>query len=269
MAFATACALPPEPRPPATGESRLVDSTYRPAPVRPSLTAEPPRWNRVPAKFLPPLVLHPDRSPRDRTGEVEGAGKDGTGDAPPARRHDPWALGFQAGYPAQTGIDEVIQGDAPRHENDVYLALSLVRQFRPFDLLGTEFRLEGEFNQIAVLESERDHEPYGQTNVFLTLRYLGDDLPWSEDLQTTLAIGEGISYAWEIPDVEFDRNGEDDVGNILNFLMFEISAKKPASRWDFYFRLSHRSGAGGVLSPDGVVHGSNVLFLGVRYGFGG
>jgi hypothetical protein len=179
-----------------------------------------------------------------------------------------WAVGLQAGYPASTGIDEVLLGSAPRHRGDVYTGLSLIHQCRPFDLAGVGLRFELEIDQTAILESARDKKPYWQTNAFFSMRYLGEELPWSRRVATSVAISEGASYNWKVSDVELARNGKDDVGKLLNFLMLDISARKARSRYSVYFRIAHRSGGAGYLAEGDVIHGSNALLLGLRIDLG-
>ena len=85
--------------------------------------------------------------------------------------------------------------------------------------------------------------------------------PWNGDIQTTLAIGEGLSLASKTPVIEAQRNTR--TSKLLNFLVIEGTLAMPArSQITLVLRLNHRSGFYGFF--DGVRAGSNFVSLGIR-----
>ena len=84
--------------------------------------------------------------------------------------------------------------------------------------------------------------------------------PWNAYLNTTLAIGEGISDATEVPKLE----QEDGASQWLNYLLFEVTFALPKyPEWAIVGRIHHRSGFFGALAPNG----SNVVAAGIKYRF--
>lgn len=104
-------------------------------------------------------------------------------------------------------------------------------------------------------------------NLFFTLRWL--PFPWDRHLDTSVAVGEGLSYATRVPAVERDLHGEvvgldSPTSKLLNYLMLEVAFGLPSHpRWDLNVRLHHRSGAFGLFND--VHGGSNTVCVGLRY----
>ena len=118
---------------------------------------------------------------------------------------------------------------------------------------------EGNFTQHSGLQS---HQEFNALFIFRWLRF-----PWNETLRTSFAIGDGLSYAAETPDLEAELQLNDGGTNqLLNFLILELTFAHPSwKHWSLLGRVHHRSGIFGVF--DGVDGGSNILALGVRYSF--
>jgi hypothetical protein len=105
-------------------------------------------------------------------------------------------------------------------------------------------------------------QTHWEFDVSLALRWL--PFPWDDVLDTSFAIGDGISYATRIPEIEAERN--DKTARLLNYLMVELAFAPPSQpNWSVFLRVHHRSGVHGLFN--GVSGGSNFLALGVRYGF--
>ena len=89
--------------------------------------------------------------------------------------------------------------------------------------------------------------------------------PWNDTVRTSIAAGEGISYASSIPKIEQERS-PDKTAHLLNYLMLELELAPPDDpRWSVFTRIHHRSGVFGLY--DGVSKGSNILAAGVRVRF--
>jgi hypothetical protein len=88
--------------------------------------------------------------------------------------------------------------------------------------------------------------------------------PWNRLLLTSLAVGQGLSYATAIPPLE--SRYHDTTSQLLGYLMFEVRlALPPLPRFGVVGRIHHRSGASGLFND--VVSGSNGVGLGVTFRF--
>lgn len=87
---------------------------------------------------------------------------------------------------------------------------------------------------------------------------------WNKWVNTSLAIGEGISYASSIPWLEKKTNVN--TKRLLNYLMLEATLAPPIyPKLQLVIRIHHRSGAYGLYRAGNT--GSNAVGLGLRYLF--
>ena len=106
------------------------------------------------------------------------------------------------------------------------------------------------------------YQKHWETNAALVLRWL--KFPWDRHVDSSFAIGDGISYASEDPQIEVDKLGR--TSKILNYLLLELECAIPdQDKWSVFMRIHHRSGIYGLI--DGVSGGSNMLTGGVRLRF--
>jgi hypothetical protein len=87
--------------------------------------------------------------------------------------------------------------------------------------------------------------------------------PWNRYIETTAAIGEGLSWATQIPALEKADPTNSDNSQLLNYILLEVTFAIPESPWSLVTRIHHRSGAWGLLGHSG----SNILEAGIRYRF--
>jgi hypothetical protein len=88
--------------------------------------------------------------------------------------------------------------------------------------------------------------------------------PWNDFIVTTTAVGEGLSYATEIPNVEKRKNRNE--SKLLNYIFIELTFALPSEPdVALVARLHHRSGVFGLFN--GVRDGSNFLGAGLRWRF--
>ncbi len=114
---------------------------------------------------------------------------------------------------------------------------------------------------VAVRSGSNEHTIY-EFNPYLAFRWA--NLPWNHYINTSLAIGEGISYATSVPSLE--KKANEDTKRLLNYLMLEATFASPRyPRLQLVARVHHRSGAFGLYHAGNT--GSNVLGLGIRYLF--
>jgi hypothetical protein len=90
------------------------------------------------------------------------------------------------------------------------------------------------------------------------------EFPWNDYVNTSVAVGEGISYYTEVSNVE--KKDEENAQNALNYLMFELALGLPQyPKWDLVLRIHHRSSVFGLVGPSGS--GSNFICGGIKYRF--
>jgi hypothetical protein len=140
-------------------------------------------------------------------------------------------------------------------EDSYTFGVSVSKQFAEW----TRFmRWEGELQVLKHFGEQNHWEFTGSVN----LRWVV--FPWNEYVETSMAIGEGLSWATEIPALEKKAdppNGEN--SQLLNYILLEVTFAIPESPWSLVTRIHHRSGAWGVFGDKG----SNILEAGIRYRF--
>lgn len=105
----------------------------------------------------------------------------------------------------------------------------------------------------------REHTIY-EVDPYIAFRWA--NFPWNYTINTSFAIGEGISYASSYPSLEKKSNVN--TKRLLNYLMLEATVASPYyPRLQVVARIHHRSGAYGLYHAGNT--GSNVIGLGVRY----
>ncbi|MFO7495503.1 MAG: hypothetical protein R6X05_07710 [Desulfobacterales bacterium] len=165
----------------------------------------------------------------------------------------PWTLlGYGALYTRDRLEDIFLLGHSL--EDSYLVALALNREFaRTGKFLGWE----GE-GQVVRHFGDQDHFEF---NALVVARW--HHFPWDRRLNTTLAVGEGLSWATETPELE--KKNHSHATQLLNYLMFELTLAPPGSRWYWSGRIHHRSGVFGLF--DGVHGASDFIGMGVGYRF--
>lgn len=86
--------------------------------------------------------------------------------------------------------------------------------------------------------------------------------PWNDYVKTTIAVGDGPSFATEPPKLE--KKNFDESKRLQNYVFLELTFGLPRfPQWDFVIRIHHRSGVFGALGGSG----SSVPALGIKYKF--
>jgi hypothetical protein len=89
-------------------------------------------------------------------------------------------------------------------------------------------------------------------------------LPWDAYVDSSVAVGAGLSHFSKISTIEQERNPKQ--ARTLGYLGVEITAAPPQTKhWEGVFRIHHRSG--GYELINGVKGGSNYIVLGARRSF--
>jgi len=94
-----------------------------------------------------------------------------------------------------------------------------------------------------------------------TLRWL--TFPWDRHINTSAAVGLGLSYATDLPEFEVQDNGTSN--RWLVYVLVELTAILPSiPKWQFVVRVHHRSAAFGLFE-DNLKGASNAVGVGMKY----
>ena len=169
-----------------------------------------------------------------------------------ARSANPWYVTVVGGVYSGSQLLEI---PARLDLRDSYtFGVSVSKQFAEW----TRFmRFEGEL-QVLKHFGEQDHWEFTGS---LNLRWVV--FPWNRHIETTVALGEGLSWATQIPALEKADPTNSDNAQLLNYILIEVTFAIPESPWSLVTRIHHRSGVFGLFGHSG----SNILEAGIRYRF--
>jgi hypothetical protein len=101
-----------------------------------------------------------------------------------------------------------------------------------------------------------------ETNLLAIYRW--QRFSWRRVLQTSLAVGEGLSYASRVPPLEAASQTNVGATRLLNYILVEMTVAPPQVKdWSLVVRVHHRSGVYGLFND--VKGGSNVIAAGVKF----
>jgi hypothetical protein len=165
-----------------------------------------------------------------------------------------WALTLYSGRMTDADLTHAATFNF-KFENAYLVDLGLSRRLYTFrDYFDIE--IEG---QIAKYFGDQSNWEFDLVAYFRWLVF-----PWDAYLDTSFAVGAGLSYATSPPTVEAKHYEE--TAQFLGALMFEFAFSLPyVPQWSLVRGIHHRSGAGGVFS--GVRGASNAWVIGIRYSF--
>lgn len=176
----------------------------------------------------------------------------------------PFAGTYYYGITASDALIRFVQGRFhrwPEHVQSLELAYTLnennvVRRFFSPIVSVVQIAANTTYRQGKGENNIYEFDPY------IAFRFV--NFPWNNYVNTSLAIGEGISYASSIPALEIRDNGH--TKRLLNYLMLESTFAMPKyPRLQLVARIHHRSGAFGLYHAGNT--GSNAVGLGIRYLF--
>jgi hypothetical protein len=181
----------------------------------------------------------------------------------------PWSVLIYRASTATQVFGDVLLGKYSRFGEDLYVAElaytldqknPLRRIFKPlFDIVQIA-------SNITYRHDYNIHDNVTEGNLYLIWRF--SRFPWNYYLKTSVAIGDGVSYASHSPFA--DRNPgvpESNYSKLLNYLMLETTFAAPHyPAWQLVFRIHHRCTAWGTY-PKKASAGSTSVGLGIRYCF--
>jgi hypothetical protein len=164
-----------------------------------------------------------------------------------------WFLTIFGGPSAQPDLEHVLTFNM-HFEDDTYIAAAaLAREFWRYDNW-ISFEAEGQVGKYF------GNEHQWQFTGLIIGRW--HRFPWDKYLDTSFAVGDGLSYNTETSKIE--KEDDEDAGKWLNYLMFELTLGLPIyPRWDFVYRIHHRSSIRERIGAGA----SNFVTFGIKYSF--
>ena len=116
------------------------------------------------------------------------------------------------------------------------------------------FEVEGQIGKFF------GNEQQWQFNGLLIGRW--NKFPWDKYIDTSFAIGDGLSYNTKVSDIE--REDNPDATKWLNYLLVELTLGLPEyPRWNLVYRVHHRSSISRIIGKGA----SNYVAIGFKYSF--
>ena len=176
----------------------------------------------------------------------------------------PWMLTYYYGITGSNSLIQILGGSFnrwPEHIQSAELTKTLDENNFLRRLVNPLVGVVQLAGNVAVRSGAREHRIY-EFDPYVAFRWA--NLPWNNYVTTSLAVGEGISYASSVPSIEKRKN--QNTKRLLNYLMLEATFALPNyPQLQLVARIHHRSGAFGLYHAGNS--GSNVIGLGVRYLF--
>ena len=175
----------------------------------------------------------------------------------PQHVEHPWSVMLYGGITVNENLIDVVVFNVTSSGETIYSAeLAYVFYRNMF----SEFQIAAN----GAMRFAAGENPVPEVDLYLMYRIT--KFPWNNYITTTIAAGEGISYAFSTPYSEENNNSQTE--QFLNFLTFEFTAGLPKyPDWQLVYRIHHRSGAYGTFTPHSSNAGSNSMGLGIRYSF--
>ena len=168
-----------------------------------------------------------------------------------------WFVSLFGGEVGYGSLGDTLIGKLRFNDNHHFVSAALGKELYTWR---NTIRLELEGHAGQHWGSGKSHNEF---NAVFVVRWL--PFWWDNYVDTSFAVGEGLSYATRIPSIE-EEQYEEKTSKWLNYLSFDLEFTSPRpSPWSGFFRIHHRSGVDGLF---GDVRGaSNALAVGVKYTF--
>jgi hypothetical protein len=164
-----------------------------------------------------------------------------------------WFLTVYGGAHAQDDIGDVFSFKAKFEDNDYIAVAALAREFWRYKKF-ISFEIEGQIGK------HFNNDTFWEFNGLIIGRWHA--FPWDKYVETSFAVGDGLSYYTEVSKVE--EEDDEDAQKMLNYLMFELALGLPQyPRWDMVVRIHHRSSIFGLYGAAG----SNYVCAGIKFSF--
>jgi len=169
------------------------------------------------------------------------------------KKRPKWFLTVYGGAHAQDDIEDVFSFRAKFEDNDYIAVAALAREFWHYKNF-ISFEVEGQIGK------HFNNDTFWEFNGLIIGRWHA--FPWDKYVDTSFAVGDGLSYYTEVSKVE--KEDDEDAQKTLNYLMFELALGLPQyPRWGLVVRIHHRSSIFGLYGAGG----SNYVCGGIKFSF--
>ncbi len=150
----------------------------------------------------------------------------------------------------------------PEHIQSLELARTLSEENFLRRLVSPLVRVVQLTGNFTVRRDNNIHHTIYEFDPYLAFRWV--NFPWNKYVNTSLAIGEGVSYATSY--ISLEKKDGEYTKRFLNYLMLEATFAHPCfPRLQLMVRIHHRSGVYGLYHAKNA--GSNVVGLGIKFLF--
>ncbi len=165
------------------------------------------------------------------------------------------ALTLYAGKYSDDRLGAVLVSKPIAFEDAWFAAAALSRAFA-FRSPAHQWEIEGQAGK------HFRGQTHWEINVLAIYRW--QRFPWQHLLRTTIAIGDGLSYATRVPLLEEASDTNVGATKLLNYVLVEFTFAPPqVTDWSLVVRVHHRSGVYGLFND--VEGGSNVIAAGIKW----
>ncbi|OUS27155.1 hypothetical protein A9Q98_09935 [Thalassotalea sp. 42_200_T64] len=169
-----------------------------------------------------------------------------------------YAFTFYRGKYTDNGlVDEILRFKDIKFENSYLVAVALSKKI-DWPTNNRHWEFEG---QLVKHFSAQQH---WEVNVLFSHRW--KNFSWDNIVKTTFAIGDGFSYATQVPPIEISSHTNSGAAKVPNYFLLEITFQLPTQNdWALVARIHHRSGLDRLINNVGG--GSNHISLGIKWYF--
>lgn len=174
-----------------------------------------------------------------------------------ASRYDWAATGYLA-LMSGDQLGDMLLFQAKLSDNKIWVA-ALTRRLSTF-YKDVDWEVEGQIGKHGGGDAGMHH---WEVNALTSLRW--NRFVWDKYVDTSFAVGLGLSYAEEKPVFEIEEAGA--TNRLLAYILVELAMSPPRyPQWAGVLRIHHRSSAYGTFEED-IQGASNSLGFGVKYRF--
>ena len=179
------------------------------------------------------------------------------GPADTVRRYDWAATGYLA-LMSGDQLGDMLLFQAKLSDNKIWVA-ALTRRLTTF-YKDVDWEVEGQIGKHGGGDAGMHH---WEVNALTSLRW--NRFIWDKYVDTSFAVGLGLSYAEEKPVFEIEEAGA--TNRLLTYILVELAMSPPRyPQWAGVLRIHHRSSAYGTFEED-IQGASNSLGFGIKYRF--
>ena len=165
-----------------------------------------------------------------------------------------WFVSIYGGLNAEENFAKIVVPNASISDSNYIVVVALAREIYRYKQW-LSFELEG---QVGKHFGPKDD----QWEFVGAILGRWHRFPWDKYIDTSFAMGAGLSLNSEVSQLELDR--DENAQRLLGYLAFETTFGLPQfPRWDLMIRVHHRSGAQGIIGESVT----NYLCVGLKFAF--